>query len=117
MPVTVFGWMDSYFCRRHRENQPPMTGVHGRKSEDVPQESAVSHRIFAVKDHMRTKDHKFCPYSNYSRLIFSFLTDMLFYFPDQFLGRGLIQHTLHLLKGPQRRSNGSLADFSTYLSE
>src|SRR5262245_288469 len=44
-----------------------MTSIYGIKSEDVPQESAVCHRIFAVKDHMRTKDHKLCPFhANYS---------------------------------------------------
>jgi hypothetical protein len=50
--------MDCYFCRRQREDQPSMACVHGRKSEDVPQEGAVSSRIFAIHDHVRTKDHK-----------------------------------------------------------
>src|SRR5437867_5358559 len=61
VPVIVFGGMDCYFCRRQREDQPSVASVHGRKSENVPQEGAVSRRISAVHDHMRTKDHKLCP--------------------------------------------------------
>src|SRR5438445_8795539 len=46
--------MDCFFCRRQREDQTSVASVHGRKSEDVPQEGAVSRRIIAVHDHMRT---------------------------------------------------------------
>src|SRR2546422_2372962 len=53
--------MHCHFCRRQREDQPSMASVHGRKSEDVPQEGAVSRRMFTVHNHMRTKDHKVCP--------------------------------------------------------
>jgi hypothetical protein len=29
VPVILFGWMNGYFRRRKREDQPPVAGVHG----------------------------------------------------------------------------------------
>ncbi len=52
MPVTIFGRMDRHFCRRQGEDQPSVASVHGIKSEDVPQESAVSRRIFTIHNDM-----------------------------------------------------------------
>src|SRR5437763_15411520 len=48
VPVTVLGRVDRHFCRRQREDQPSVAGVHGSKSEDIPQEGSVSSRILAV---------------------------------------------------------------------
>src|SRR5262245_15217192 len=60
MPPTLFGGMDSHFCRRQREDQPSVAGVHRRKSEGVTTEGAIGCRILAVKNNMRTKNHERC---------------------------------------------------------
>lgn len=57
VPGILVGGMDRYFCRRQREDQPSMASVYRRKSEDVPQESAISRRILTVHNYMRTKDY------------------------------------------------------------
>ena len=56
-PVTLAIGMHRQFCRRQSEDQPSMTRVHGRKSEDVPHEGAISPHVLAEYDQMRTKDH------------------------------------------------------------
>jgi hypothetical protein len=54
--------MNRCFCRRQREDQPSLAGVHGCQSEDVPEEETISRRILAVDDDMRSKDHDLCPF-------------------------------------------------------
>src|ERR1700722_2091716 len=55
--AVLFGGMNRRFRWRQRENQPPVAGVYGGKSEDVPEEGAISRRILAVHDHVGAKDH------------------------------------------------------------
>src|SRR3984885_14072180 len=62
VPVILFGGMNRRFCRRQREDQPSLAGVHGCQSEDVPEEEAISCRILAVDDNMRTNDHDLYPF-------------------------------------------------------
>src|SRR5215470_5175169 len=40
--------MERGLRRRHRENQPPVAGVDGRKSEDVPKKGPIGFRVLAV---------------------------------------------------------------------
>src|SRR6266849_6821144 len=56
VPVILFGGMNRRLCRRQREDEPSLASVHGCQSEDVPEEEAISRRILAVYDDMRTKD-------------------------------------------------------------
>src|ERR1700736_512932 len=65
VPLKRFGGMNGHFCRRQREDQPSMAGGHRGKSEDVPTERAISRRILAVEDYMRTKDHERCLFAEY----------------------------------------------------
>jgi hypothetical protein len=58
VPIIFFGGVDRHFCGRQSENQPSVARVYKRKSENVPQEGAISRRILAVHDYMRTKDHE-----------------------------------------------------------
>src|SRR5262249_17491016 len=58
VPLNPVGGMNGDLCRRQREDQPSVASVHGGKSEDVPTEGAISRRILAVKDYMRTKNHE-----------------------------------------------------------
>src|SRR5258706_1028286 len=58
VPLTLFGGMNSQFCRRQGEDQPPVARVHRGKSEGVPTEGAISRRILAIEDYMCTKDHE-----------------------------------------------------------
>src|ERR1700730_7584886 len=58
VPFSVFDGMNGHFCGRQREDQPPVASVYRGKSEDVSAESAISRRVLAVDDDMRTKDHK-----------------------------------------------------------
>src|SRR5262245_27061216 len=60
VPLRPVGGMNGDLCRRKREDQPSMAGVHGGKSEDVPTERAISRGILTVEDHMRTKNHERC---------------------------------------------------------
>src|SRR5262249_47217261 len=60
VPLNRVGGMNGDLCRRQREDQPSVPGVHGGKSEDVPTEGAVGCRILAVEDYMRTKHHERC---------------------------------------------------------
>src|SRR5579864_5166987 len=57
VPVALAIGMYRQFCWRQREDQPSMTRVHGRESEDIPHEGAIRLYGFAVYDHMRTEDH------------------------------------------------------------
>src|SRR5262245_64989225 len=50
------------FRRRHREDQPAMSGVYGRKSKDISKKGAVCFRILTVDDHMSAKDHEVSPF-------------------------------------------------------
>src|SRR5262245_12816490 len=56
VPINL-GGMNSHFRRRQREDQPSMAGVHRGKSEDVPTEGAISRRIVAVENYVRTQHH------------------------------------------------------------
>src|SRR5262245_9386698 len=58
VPLKFLGGMNGQFCRRQREDQPPMAGVHCRKSEYVPAEGAISRCILAVEDYVRAKNHE-----------------------------------------------------------
>src|SRR5262245_13249112 len=60
VPLNLFGRMNSNLCRRQREDEPSVASVHRGKSEDVPTEGAISRRILAVEDYMRTKNHERC---------------------------------------------------------
>ena len=55
--VRLSGRMHGHFRRRHRENQPSVTGIHRRQPEHVPEEGSIRLRIFAGDDDMRAKDH------------------------------------------------------------
>jgi hypothetical protein len=57
VPAILRGWMKRGFRRGQREDQPSATGVHGRKSENIPEEYAISFRIFAVYDYMSAENH------------------------------------------------------------
>src|SRR5215470_3733190 len=56
--VVLIGRMKRGLCRRHREDQPAVAGVHGRESKDVPKKGAVSFRILAIDDHMSAIYHE-----------------------------------------------------------
>src|SRR6266853_286784 len=58
VPLTLFGGMNSQFCRRQGEDQPSVASVHRGKSEGVPTEGAISRGILAIEDYMCTKDHE-----------------------------------------------------------
>src|SRR5438093_12447442 len=58
VPVVLLGRMNGQFCRRQREDQPSLASVHGWKSKNVPEEEAISSRILAVDNHVRTEDHE-----------------------------------------------------------
>src|SRR5215831_20750635 len=60
VPLNPVGGVNGDLCRREREDQPSVASVHGGKSEDVPTERAISRRILAVEDYMRTKNHERC---------------------------------------------------------
>jgi len=61
MPTILIGGMNGHFCRRQRKDQPSVASIHRWKSEHVPKEGAISRRIPAVDDHVRTKDHELAP--------------------------------------------------------
>src|SRR5450432_576543 len=61
VPGILLRGMNRHLRRRQRENQPPVASVHGCKSQDVPEESPISHRILAIYDYVCTKDHELCP--------------------------------------------------------
>jgi len=58
--------MESGLCRRHREDQPAVAGVDGRKSKDIPKKGAISFHVLAVDDHMSARDHEVSPLLNCS---------------------------------------------------
>jgi hypothetical protein len=58
VPLSAFGGMDGHFCRRQRKDQPSVAGIHGGESEDLAAEGAIGLRIFAVENHVSTKDHE-----------------------------------------------------------
>ena len=45
--ASIFGGMNRHFRRRQREDQPSVAGVHGLKSEAVPEEGPISRRVLA----------------------------------------------------------------------
>src|SRR5690349_2963556 len=51
------GRMEGGFRRRHGENQPAATRIHGRKTEDIMKENPIRLGIFAVKEKMSTENH------------------------------------------------------------
>src|SRR5712692_9138989 len=57
VPAGLFGEMNRHFCGRQCEDQPFMAGVHGWKSEDVPEEGAISLCVLAGDDYMGAKHH------------------------------------------------------------
>src|SRR5215467_11137677 len=50
--VVLVGGMKGGFGGRQREDEPAMTGVNGRKLENVPEERTVGIGILAVDDDM-----------------------------------------------------------------
>src|SRR5215468_7783109 len=79
VPLELLGGMNGQFCRRQREDQPPVTGVHCRKSEYVPAEGAISRCILAVEDYVRAKNHErsFFWLENRPDAIFSHIAEYL----------------------------------------
>src|SRR5215510_751904 len=59
--VVSIGRMERGLCRRHREDQPAVAGVDGRKSKDVPKKCAISFRVLAVDNHVSARDHEGSP--------------------------------------------------------
>src|SRR6266478_1624788 len=57
VPLTLVGRVNGHFCRREREDQPPVASVYRGKSKGVPAEGTISRRILAIENDMRTKDH------------------------------------------------------------
>src|SRR2546425_2758783 len=68
VPLTRVGRVNSHFCRREREDQPPVASVYRGKSEGVPAEGTISRRILAIENNMRTKDHLTLPFLVSKRL-------------------------------------------------
>src|SRR5690242_8628073 len=58
VPATVFGWMQGYFGRGQREDQPAMAGVGGGKLQHVAEEPAISLRTGGVEDGVGTGYHR-----------------------------------------------------------
>jgi hypothetical protein len=57
--ATVFvSGVNRNFRWRQREDEPSVPGVHGRKSEDIPQERTIGFYILAVHDYMGAEDHE-----------------------------------------------------------
>src|SRR5438128_11183902 len=48
VPVILFVGMNCHLSRRQREDQPSVASVHGRQSEDIPEEGAIGRRVLAV---------------------------------------------------------------------
>src|SRR5215831_3108276 len=59
--VVSVGRVERGLCRRHREDQPAVACVDGRKSKNIPKKGAVCFRILAVDDHMSARDHEVSP--------------------------------------------------------
>src|SRR5262245_43608735 len=60
--VVLIRRMERGFRRGHREDQPAMTGVHGRETKNISEEGAIGLRVLAVDDHVSSNDHKICPF-------------------------------------------------------
>jgi hypothetical protein len=50
--------MDGELCGREREDEPTVTSVNGRVTEDVSEERPIRRSVSAVHDHMCTEDHQ-----------------------------------------------------------
>lgn len=57
MRAVLLSVMERGFGGRHRKNQPPVTGIHRRKIENVSKKDAVSFRISRINDDMCAIDH------------------------------------------------------------
>jgi hypothetical protein len=57
--VTVFRFseMNRRLRRRQRENQPPVAGINGCKTQNIPQKRPIRSSVLAVHNYMRTCDH------------------------------------------------------------
>jgi len=49
--------MERRFRWREGEDKPAVTGVHGRKSEDVTKERPIRFGVLAVKNYVSARDH------------------------------------------------------------
>src|SRR5882672_5457602 len=58
MPVVCLGGMEGRFRLGKTEDQPSVTGVHGREPKYVTKEVAVGLCVLTVDDHMRAVDHR-----------------------------------------------------------
>jgi hypothetical protein len=69
LPVILLVRMERDFSGRQSKNEPSMAGIYGTEAKDIPKERAVSCRVFAVHDDVRTEDHEPTPFSHlqYSR--------------------------------------------------
>jgi hypothetical protein len=62
VPGVLFVGMDRSFRWGQRKNHPSVASIYGLESEDILEEGAVSVRIFAEHDHMRTENHEPPPF-------------------------------------------------------
>ena len=53
------GGMNAKLGGRQREDEPTMSGIHGRKSEDVAKEGTIRFRVPAIDDSVHSVDHAF----------------------------------------------------------
>ena len=58
MSVVCLGRVEGRLGRRKAEDQPSITSVRKRESQDVAKKSAIGLRILALDDYVRTIDHK-----------------------------------------------------------
>jgi hypothetical protein len=49
--------MERRFRWREGEDKPAVTGVHGRKSEDVTKELPIRFGVLAVENYVSARDH------------------------------------------------------------
>src|SRR5215471_6175855 len=61
MYVVSVGRVERGLCRRHREDQPVVARVDGRKSKDIPKKVAICFCVLSVDDHMSARDHDVSP--------------------------------------------------------
>jgi len=57
VPTVVFGGMNGRFRRGQGEDEPAMPGIKGWEAKDIAEKISIRHRILAVHDHMRARNH------------------------------------------------------------
>src|SRR6266581_3082521 len=55
--VILLAGMERRFRGRQREDQPSTAGIHGCKSQNVPEEGAIGSRVLAVYHYVCTGNH------------------------------------------------------------